>query len=100
MRIKQIAINLMAVGATAFTVSPALAVVGPGFYVGAQAGASDLNQPDVTNQQLADLNFGIFSTTVANSSNTNVQGNIGLGGRLFAGYQFNSHWATELGLTQ
>lgn len=99
MQIKQIVASAIVVGLFSFIITSPVVAANPGFYVGGQIGASDLNQPDVTNAQLYDLNFFPFWMGTIDSNNTHTQGNIGLGGRLFAGYQFNQNWATELGYT-
>lgn len=63
----------------------------PGFYAGVQFGRGD------TSYKPTDLT--IPSTIGTTVSNVNIS-EIGLGGRIFAGYQFNPYFATEAGYTQ
>jgi OmpA-OmpF porin, OOP family len=69
----------------------------PGFYAGLQGGRGDTSykKTDLTIPTNA-FNNSIGAPTVANENISEV----GMAGRVFAGYQFNPYFATELGYTQ
>lgn len=86
----------------------------PGFYAGVQGGRSDTFY-NATNVPQPSLNAGSSATSQydvngnLSSYSTNVSTNtlshkkvddVGLGGRLYAGYQFNPYFALETGYTQ
>ncbi len=66
----------------------------PGAYLGGQLGWDNIHQAGFSNSDMNEL-LGPGTT-----SSTSTSGNKGLGGRLFAGYQFNENWAVETGWTK
>lgn len=70
-----------------------------GFYVGGQVGRDNLHQGQYISHYLDDLLIRAFpknSLQYVNSLNAIYQDS-GLGGRIFAGYQFNPYFAAEIG---
>ncbi len=83
----------------------------PGFYAGVQGGRSDTFYSGKTliqaaapthNQQVT--SGSVATQIVTTDTSTNLSGqhvdDIGIGGRIYAGYQFNPYFALETGYTQ
>lgn len=70
----------------------------PGFYLGGQLGYGSVHQSDISR---SDMNNLIGSAVGNNNFTVNSFNNsgkdTGLAGRLFAGYQFDTNWAGEMG---
>ncbi|MBX3709558.1 MAG: outer membrane beta-barrel protein [Gammaproteobacteria bacterium] len=72
--------------------------IGPGAYVGGQLGYGNVHQSNISRSDMTSLLSNALSTnTVKLSSFSNSGHDSGLAGRLFAGYQFDTNWAAELG---
>lgn len=83
----------------------------PGFYAGIQGGRSDTFYSGKTfihtaapthSQEVVSLPFSTTTTTTDTSEILSGQkvDDIGIGGRIYAGYQFNPYFAVETGFTQ
>ncbi len=96
---KKIMLGVAALGISTVVAANAYAAA-PGFYLGGQLGWGKVHQQGITHQDMNELMTQGLSNHYTESSFDHDSKDTGLAGRLFAGYQFNENWATELGWTK
>ena len=68
-----------------------------GFYLGGQIGWGNVNLNGISNSDMVQVANAVLPGAYTITSNSTSTSDDGWAGRLYAGYQFDCHWAAELG---